>query len=417
MSRPRTAGIVAEYNPFHNGHLFHLRETVERTGASCVVAVMSGCFTQRGEPAAADKWVRAAAAVENGIDLVLELPFIYACNSAESFARGAIRLLDRLGCIDSFSFGSEAGDLAPLIGTARLLQTESPAFRAALADRTGQGLSFPAAREAAVTDCYGPAHATVLRSPNNILGVEYLKEWLALGSSMQPLTFLRKGAPHNAAQGEGTIRSASAIRRLLREPDGMDRAAAFMPTASETMIFQSLPNGKRIDQQLFNLIIYKIMNTPPNQIAGLHAAGEGLENRLTAAVERATDLDNLVRRIKTKRYTESRIRRLLLHLLLDLQRTDFKRMEDRGTLYARVLGFSPAGASLLSHMRRSGCSSIPVLTNINRQGRDDPWLREVLSYDIRAAALYHLLCGHDLGKSSDHRQKPHRRIEMGLVDG
>lgn len=417
MSRPGTVGIVAEYNPFHNGHLYHLLETVERTGAGCVVAVMSGCFTQRGEPAAADKWTRAAAAVENGIDLVLELPFIYACNSAESFARGAIRLLDQLGCIDSFSFGSEAGELEPLIDTARLLRQESPAFRAALADRSGQGLSFPAAREAAVADCYGSGPASVLRDPNNILGVEYLKEWLALGSPMRPVTIRRHGASHNAGEGTETIQSAATIRRMLREPDGVKRAAVFVPDATKAHVFNELPDGSMIENQLFKYIVYKIMNTPPRQIAGLLSAGEGLENRLAAAAESGRDLDSLVRRIKTKRYTETRIRRLLLHLLLDLQRADFQRMEAGRTLYARVLGFSPAGAALLAHIRKSGSASIPVITNINRQGRDEPLLQEILSYDIRAAALYQLLCGHDMGRTSDHRQKPYNKSELGLVDG
>ncbi len=184
-------GIIAEYNPFHNGHLHHLRESARAVSPDCTVCVMSGNFTQRGEPAMADKWRRTAAAVESGIDLVIELPLVFACNNAEFFAAGAVDILNRLGGITHLSFGSEAGELSTLSKTAEYLSHEDEELKAGIKEYADQGLSFPRARYEAVKQYKGTSHSEVLKSANNILAVEYLKQLILTDSKIIPVTVKR----------------------------------------------------------------------------------------------------------------------------------------------------------------------------------------------------------------------------------
>lgn len=407
MIPKKTVGIIAEYNPFHNGHLYHLNETKKRGQAECIVAVMSGCFTQRGEPAIADKWLRAAAAVENGVDLVLELPFIFACNNAEYFAKGAMRLLDGLGCIDSFSFGSERGNLEDLLPTAQALQYESDTFRENLAFYLDAGHSYPRARCEAVEATSGSRAASVLKDPNNILGVEYLKEWLHLESNMTPMTIRRAGAGHNDQTIGSDISSATSIRRELVDSNSIERIDPVIPEATRELLKTVDFNGFAENNSLFSIAVYKILNTSAKSLSNILSAGEGLENRLQKAAECSVTYEDLVQNIKTKRYTETRIRRLLIHTLLDLRKDDFFRILEAGTLYARVLGLSKRGGELLKRIKKTQCAKIPVITNIHREETSDESIKEMLDYDIRSADLYHLIYNGSVGRESDHRQKPY----------
>ena len=407
MNPEKTVGIIAEYNPFHNGHLFHLNETKKRGQADCIVAVMSGCFTQRGEPAIADKWLRTAAAIENGVDLVFELPFVFACNNAEYFAKGAVRLLDALGCIDSFSFGSEQGSLDELLHTAQMLQHESDAFREKLAFFLNAGHSYPKARCEAVEATAGKQAASVLKDPNNILAVEYLKEWLTLQSNMTPITIPRIGAGHNDQTIGGDISSATSIRREFKAPDPFTRIDPVVPAATQAFLKTIDFNGFNDNNSLFTIAVYKILNTSSLDLSNILSAGEGLENRLRKAAESSKDFEDLVQSVKTRRYTETRIRRLLIHTLLDLRKDDFFRILNAGTLYARVLGFSKQGASLLKKIKKTQCATIPVITNIHSEETADERIRELMDYDIRSSDLYHLVFNGDVYKESDHRQKPY----------
>jgi len=407
MRSEKTVGIIAEYNPFHNGHLYHLNETKQRGQADCIVAVMSGCFTQRGEPAIADKWLRAAAAIENGVDLVLELPFLFACNNAEYFAKGAVRLLDGLGCIDSFSFGSENGNLDDLLITAQALQHESDAFREKLALFMDAGHSYPRARCEAVEATSGSRAASVLKDPNNILGVEYLKEWLNLQSKMTPITIQRIGAGHNDRTIGGDISSATAIRREFKEADPFKRIDPLVPEATSEFLKTIDFEGFVDNDSLFTIAVYKILNTPASILSNILSAGEGLENRLKKAAESSTSFEELVQNVKTKRYTETRIRRLLIHTLLDLRKDDFFRILDAGTLYARVLGLSKRGGALLRQIKKTQCARIPIITNIHCEETADETIKELLDYDIRSADLYHLIFNGSVDIESDHRRKPY----------
>ncbi|HML38127.1 MAG TPA: nucleotidyltransferase family protein, partial [Bacillota bacterium] len=212
----KVLGIIAEYNPFHNGHRYHLEESVKLTSPDFTVCVMSGDFTQRGEPAMADKWIRAAATVENGVDLVLELPFAFACNNAEFFAAGAVDILNRLGCVTHLSFGSEAGELSALSQAADYLAYEDDELKNTIREFADQGLSFPRARYEAVKMCRGEAYSDVLRSANNILAVEYLKQLRLMKSEIEPVTVKRYGTGYHDMGSYENIASATAIRHQVK---------------------------------------------------------------------------------------------------------------------------------------------------------------------------------------------------------
>jgi predicted nucleotidyltransferase len=218
----KTIGIVAEYNPFHNGHLYQLQASRGQTGADCAVVVMSGNYTQRGEPAIVDKWARAEMALHSGADLVIELPVAYAMGSAEYFAYGAVKLLDSLNAVNMICFGSEAGSIEKLSAAAAILADEPESYKSYLKDYLSKGLSFPAARQKAISsyckNTYGKDDlSSLLKSPNNILGIEYLKALRRLKSNIVPMTIERVGNEYNQAELTGKMSSATSIRKTIRE--------------------------------------------------------------------------------------------------------------------------------------------------------------------------------------------------------
>ncbi|MDR3072840.1 MAG: nucleotidyltransferase family protein, partial [Clostridiales Family XIII bacterium] len=222
----RTLGIIAEYNPFHNGHLYHLKTSALKSGADAIVCVMSGDFVQRGEPAILDKWIRAKMAVDHGADLVIELPFLYACNNAEWFARGAVRILNGLGCIDVLSFGSEGGDLAVLKRTAEIITGDSE-FEAQIKAKMQEGISYPSARYEALKAVAEKQHAQVLKSPNDTLAVEYLKQMLLTNSAMQPMAIRRvhdtpEEEDSNLRPNTNSAMEPMAVRRVHDTPGAED---------------------------------------------------------------------------------------------------------------------------------------------------------------------------------------------------
>lgn len=398
-------GIIAEYNPFHNGHLYHLLESKKKAGADCAVAVISGSFTQRGEPAFLDKWTRAEIAVKNGVDLVIELPFIYACNNAEYFARGAVSLLDRLGAVTHLSFGSEHGELGDLMRAAEILAEETPEFKEAIRIHLSKGLSYPKARYEALLQCDHTLPAQILLSPNNILAVEYLKQWIRLKSAMKPITVKRIGTGYHDPLIKGNLASASAIRARLLAGGGFHEVWDCVPEATAEAL-RGLSREEIVTfADLFPLLMYRIRTLEKEQLALILSAGEGLENKLKKAAEKARTADEILRGVKSKRYTETRICRLLIHTLTGLKRDEFFSMTESGLLYARVLAFSEKGAFLLRAVKKKECSTIPVVTNINKEiSRDDP-VRTLLKYDILASDIWNLLRYGELYSHSDHVHK------------
>ena len=326
-----TAGIVAEYNPFHRGHAWHIAETRRRLGGEApVVCVMSGHWVQRGECALADKWLRAALALDRGADLVVELPTPWAMASAESFARGAVSLLAATGVVDVLSFGSETGELAPLEAAAAAL--DAPDYPERLRAALGRGLSFPAARQEA-------AGAACLSAPNNNLGVEYLRSLRALGSTIRPLTVPRQGAGHDGPAAGGYA-SASELRRLLRAGRG-EEAAPYLtaPWSGELADMQHIERA----------VLSRLRTMGEGDWAALPDGGgaEGLPSRLAKAAREAVSLEDFYTLAKTRRYPHARLRRLALAAFLGLRAAE----RPAAPPYVRVLGLGGRGRALLRRMK------------------------------------------------------------------
>ncbi len=308
----RTIGIIAEYNPFHSGHRHHIAAVRKAFGPDCAVAaVMSGNWVQRGDAAIADKWTRAALALEEGADLILELPTLWAAASAETFARGGVALLDAMGCVDALSFGSETGTLAPLRAAADCLASEE--WRAGLRAGLDRGLSFPTARQAAAEALIGP-DAACLRGPNNNLGIEYLRAIRALHSSLVPHTLPRLGAGHDQAGAEGAPHLSGSVLRDRLLWDGDAPLTPYLSLSAERVLRRDPASLTFCTQG----VLARLRAMEAEDFARLPDSGEGLANKLRDAARQAQSLDALYFLVKSKRYTLSRVRRLVLWAFLGL---------------------------------------------------------------------------------------------------
>ncbi|MDR1042694.1 MAG: nucleotidyltransferase family protein [Clostridiales Family XIII bacterium] len=403
-------GIIAEYDPFHNGHLYHLKESLLRIGAEASVALMSGCFTQRGLPAMLEKRLRARIATECGVDLVIELPFVYAAGNAEMFAKGAVRIMHGLGIVDSLSFGSESGDIGTLSEVAALLAEDSESLNEAIREGMGAGSCYPVAREAAVAGLLGAGVARLMKDPNNLLAIEYLKELMLLGSGIAPITVKRAAAGVGDVNSEEFIAGATAIRAMFREGG---EPYGYVPDAAARAIRGHIASGGRLvfADDLFPHLVRTVIaegqgfpfetDGPGGRgfaLSDILSATEGLENRLVKAVRRARTMDEAVRFTKTRRYTETRVRRLILHSVMGLTKGAMCAAAAEPA-YARVLAFSETGAKLIRRAKKKG--GIPLITNANKEKDDLAPSPVTFSFDVKAAEFYQLL---ERGDIADHKE-------------
>ncbi|MBQ2846791.1 MAG: nucleotidyltransferase family protein [Clostridia bacterium] len=341
----KVAGIIAEYNPFHNGHAC-LAEKARESGATHVVSVMSGNFVQRGEPALFDSAVRTKAALMNGIDLVLQLPAVYAVSTAQSFAESGVEILDALGLVDELVFGSECGDIS-LISSA-VDSLDSDLLKPLLDEELKKGLPFASARENALR-ALSPVSADIIKSPNNILGVEYAAAIKNLGSRMKPVTFSRVGAGHDSEESSGNIASASYIRKAFS--DG--KWKRFVPENAVGIYEKAdVADINRIE----NAILYRMRTADKVALANVPDVSEGIENRIISAALQAKSLGELYSLAKTKRYSHARIRRIIINCFLDFTASDLK----LPVPYIRVMGFNERGAELIRRARET--ARLPVIT-------------------------------------------------------
>lgn len=371
-------GVVCEYNPFHNGHAYHLRESRSQLGDQGVVCVMSGDFVQRGEAALFDKFARARAAVHCGADLVFELPLPWSLASAERFGRGAVGLLGALGA-DWLSFGAECDDLVILQSLARCLNKPETltAIRAMMAqDAT---LSFAAARQR-VLEQLRPGCAALLETPNNILAVEYCKAIDSLGLSMRPFALRREGSAHDAA-GEGPLRSASEIRGLLR--DGLD-VSAFLPAAAAAVFEQDRQAGRGIvsQERIETALLSRLRALESGAFAAVPDGGGGLSERLIPAAAAEPTLQAVCDKVKNKRLAMSRVRRACLCAALGVE----SGMAEKPVPYARLLAANERGRALLSGMKKS--PSVPILIKPAAIRQADEWSQRVFALGAKAHDLY-----------------------------
>lgn len=378
-------GIVAEYNPFHSGHAYHLARTRQILGGdAAVLAVMSGNWVQQAGCAIADKWLRARMALMGGADLVLELPTVWAASSAESFARGAVSLLDACGVVDALSFGSECGELPPLKEAAACLDSE--AYRAGLTRLLKGGLPFAAARQAAVQDILG-CQAQLLSTPNNNLGVEYLRALSALDSPITPITVPRRGAAHNSLSDPARpprFLSATQLRQQVLE-GRWDEAEPYLVLGGRAMLQASptgLPRLDRVERAMLARI--RIMTAGDWALLPDSGAAEGLPQRLERAGRRCKSMEEFFTLAKTRRYTHARLRRLALWAWLGLTSADIPARPP----YLRVLGFNARGREVLRSMKKQ--ADLPVLTKPAHARGLDGTGRRLFELEARCTDLYGL---------------------------
>ena len=338
------AGIIAEYNVFHNGHKYQIEEIKKR--ADAVVAVMSGNFVQRGEISITDKWSRAKAAIIGGVDLVIELPTCYALNAAPNFAAGGVNTLNLLGIIDTLAFGSECGDIEELSRAAHLLENESPETSQNIKKYVSDGLSYPAALSKSYS---GLIKSELLSEPNNILAIEYIRALIKSKSSIKPVTIKRRAVSHHDSSIVSGIASASKIRQMLLENADIDK---LIPYSLSDINFTAPYLLSRID----SAIISKMRLSDPKYLRGINEMNEGLENRIISAAKKSDNFSDLTENAKSKRYTMSRIRRATLASLIDFQKYVYSPIPE----YIRVLAMNKTGMDILKKAKKY-CGA-PIIT-------------------------------------------------------
>lgn len=426
----QVTGIIAEYNPFHNGHRYQIERVREENPGAHIVAVISGSFTQRGEVAVLDKWQRARLAVAGGADVVLELPLVFAVRSAQDFARGGVALLDRLGIVDELAFGAEEKSIAKLAKIASSI--DSPAMQSSLHEKIAAGQSYATALTEAVTlvadDTTTTAtnttsitsttstatdYGALLHQPNNILAIEYLRSLKVLGSRITPLLIPRAGAGYHDSDIAAPNASATAVRRLLVTASeratsvaqaipatigelltGDERAllAAALPLATLDVISDITPAELPQLERLFLPLRALLLRSRYDELQSIYGINEGLENRLIDCARSARSYAELIAAATTKRYSASRIARTLLYILLGLTAADTRELDACGPLYARLLAVGPRGRELLPLIKKR--ASIPLITKTSayltskkRGEKNLTSLEKMLRYDTLGTDL------------------------------
>lgn len=385
----KTVGLVVEYNPLHNGHKYHFEAAKEKTGADACVIVMSGNFLQRGEPALLHKRARAEMALRLGVDLVIELPVIYATSNAEMFAHGAISILDRLGVVDAICFGSESGSIDWMHTLAKHLAIEPASFKEILKEKLDQGNAYPIAYAQAASQ-YMQAlgfSETPLDQPNNILGFNYLLALERLGSRMEATTIERqKAGYHQTTITDQQIASATALRKLLFEDQkDLSELSSYVPDTTLYVMNREFQNGTGpVSWNNFtHPLFHRLLQLTPEKLGDYHEIEEGMEYRILAQVKQNHSIHDLLTQAKNRRITWNRLQRMLLSVLLDLKKSDVRAFRLReGAPYARILGFSERGQALLREARKK--AAIPLVTKV-KDG-----LHPMLDLDLRASMVYQL---------------------------
>ncbi|WP_371368886.1 tRNA(Met) cytidine acetate ligase [Sporomusa rhizae] len=390
-------GMIVEYNPFHNGHLWHLNEAKKKSGAAFSIGVMSGNFLQRGEPAMLDKWSRAAIAVKAGVDLIIELPVVFAVRSAQYFATGGVQLLNRLGIVSHLCFGAETPEIKKLSVVANALNQENTIN--AMLEKMKTGQTYAASIAAALSaNC--EIDAQLLQSPNNLLAIEYIRAIGAYAPQLIPLSIKRQTADYHDVAITSSIASATAVRTAIIENGTIvPNSAAWqtVPLNCAQQINELIHAGKGpVTLDSFNNIILAKMRTMDlNQLALLPDVTEGLHNKISSAALKATTAHELLFNVKSKRYTMTRLQRIIIHALLGTTKQKLTEFDRLGPLYARVLAFNDNGRMLLKEIHKK--AAIPVITKTShhltsKQHHTNQLtpLQNMLAYDVTATDIFTL---------------------------
>jgi predicted nucleotidyltransferase len=399
-------GIIVEYNPFHNGHKYHIESARSATKCDAIIAVMSGNFVQRGAPSIIDKWTKTKMALLNGVDLVFELPVIYSLSSAEFFAYGAVSLLENLGVVNNLCFGSECSNINLLKSIAKILAEEPTQFKLFLKEKLSNGMSYPSARNSALNNFLLNTKSSltkynideILQSPNNILGIEYLKNLIRIKSNITPISIKRIGSSYNSLNIEQSFSSASSIRNFLKLNGNINELSSNVPENVLSILKKSQSTGCDFifEDCMVPYLKYKSF-LYENKIRNLPDISEGIENRILRSLQNNCSYNDIIIKSKTKRYTYSRISRILCQFFLGFENLNSQILRRNMCPYGRVLGFNSTGIKVLKEMKNS--SSIPIYVKMPKK------ISEMLQLDIQATKAYSLL-NKNISFNSDYLQSP-----------
>ncbi|MCK8816938.1 nucleotidyltransferase [Natroniella sulfidigena] len=406
----KVLGIITEYNPFHYGHQIHLNKSLTKSKADATICIMSGSFLQRGTPAIVNQWTRTKMALQQGVDLVIQLPVAYTTRSAQYFAYGAVKLLTATNIVDHLCFGSELGEIAPLKLIGQLLATEPDQLNQLIKEELTTGVSYPLARSKALTqflklnsnltDISTTKLKSILINSNNILGLEYIRALTKLKSSIIPLTIKREGGSYHSTELQ-KIASASAIREQIKQnynskqPLLDSELNKSMPDSTFKILQEEFANrlGPIFYEDFTLQILTLLRRVTHKQLKNYEGVTGGLENRIKDAATKATSLSELIKLIKTKRFTQTRIQRILTQLLLDLNQEKLSEFESAGgPQYLRILGFNKQGRKLLKLLKEK--ADLPIITNLSNHFRTNQepksTIQKMLLSDIKANNIYSL---------------------------
>lgn len=396
----KISAIVAEYNPFHNGHLYQLEKTKELTECDYVIAVMSGNFAQRGIPCCVDKYTRTKMALTSGIDLVIELPMPFATASAERFCEGAVSILTKTNLVNTISFGSESGKLDLLIDTAKLLLDEPPSISESIQTSLREGISFPRARATALANYlhrdpkYGYTNAEImdtLNTPNNILGIHYIKALLKYDSPITPLTIKRKIAAYHDDTLSSHIASATAIRKHLTLQN-MAIIGQSMPSNTHSLLQANLEKNNFIPtlDSYSQLLQYKLSFSDTKQLYTLWDIPKDLLSSIINVSKNNYNISDIIQAVCSKTYTKATVQRALLRILLDVDSLTMNALNAVNWIpYIRVLGCKKSATKLLSELTKS--SSVPIITNLGRNYSNlNSLSKKLIDFELAATKLYYL---------------------------
>ncbi|MBC8588601.1 nucleotidyltransferase [Paratissierella segnis] len=389
----KVVGFITEYNPFHFGHKFHLEEAKKLTNSTHSIAAMSSSFVQRGEPSLVDKWTKAKIAIENGVDLVIELPFIYSVQSAELFAYGGVNILNSLGIVDYLAFGSETGQIEPLKKIVTVLNKEPIIYKEIFKKYLNLGLSFSEARSLSLSSYFTDNqynYSELLKQSNNILAIEYMKALERLNSSIQPIAIKRQGNDYKDENITTTIASATAIRKRIQE-DGLESIKDYVPneTFLELEGFYNRYNHFNYLENYNEIFQYILRTSTKENMLEIMDMENGLENRVLDKGSLSSDINIIIDSIQTRRYPKTRIQRIFIHLLNDLYGYTIKEIYKKSPSYVRILGSNEKGLELINRIKES--SNVPIITKFaDSKYIEDIYVKKMLKAEEKATNLFFL---------------------------
>ncbi|MFE8703649.1 nucleotidyltransferase [Cytobacillus sp. FJAT-54145] len=388
----KAVGVVVEYNPFHNGHAFHLQGTKESTDADVVIAVMSGQFLQRGEPALLPKWTRAKMALLAGVDIVFELPYQFATQKAETFANGSISILAAAGC-KAVCFGSESGDISNFHATIDFLEQNHDRYQQTIQEYMKKGMSYPKATSEAYKSLSPSEQLVDLSKPNNILGYQYIQAVRNRNVDMKVVTITRKNADyHDEHFASETIASATSIRKSIFSDRGdIDLVNQYVPMTTFKELRRYYEEYGQFHQweSYWPLLRYRLLQSTPNELREIYEVEEGIENRMIHIALKANSFIEFMTALKTKRYTWTRLQRMCVHILTNTKKEEMKNRDDKPS-YLRLLGMTEQGRKYLNYLK-DDCE-LPLISKLSAYQNSD------IELDIRASRIY------SLGAKRNHQQ-------------